>query len=69
MSVILVEQYIDFAKNAGDLFYVLERGSVDEKGPIADLDDDLVDRYLMVLRRCFSPVPKARHQIPFTKRR
>ena len=48
MSVILVEQYIDFAKNAGDLFYILERGSVVEKGPIADLDDDLVDRYLMV---------------------
>ena len=48
MSVILVEQYIDFAKNAGDLFYILERGSVVEKGPIAELDDSLVDRYLMV---------------------
>jgi urea transport system ATP-binding protein len=48
MSVILVEQYIDFARNAGDLFYILERGFVVQKGPIADLDDSLVDRYLMV---------------------
>ncbi|MDQ8201646.1 urea ABC transporter ATP-binding subunit UrtE [Pelagicoccus sp. SDUM812003] len=48
MSVILVEQYIDFARNACDSFYILERGSVVEKGPIARLDDGLVERYLTV---------------------
>jgi len=48
MSIILVEQYIDFARNASDYFYILERGSVVENGPIANLDDDLVARYLTV---------------------
>ena len=48
MSIILVEQYIDFARNASDYFYILERGSVVENGPISKLDDDLVARYLTV---------------------
>lgn len=48
MSIILVEQYIDFARNACDSFYILERGSVVEKGPIGNLDEDLVERYLTV---------------------
>ncbi|MCH6255443.1 urea ABC transporter ATP-binding subunit UrtE [Puniceicoccaceae bacterium K14] len=48
MSVILVEQYIDFARNACDSFYILERGAVVQSGDIAKLDDDLVARYLTV---------------------
>lgn len=48
MSIILVEQYIDFARNACDAFYILERGSVVQNGPIAKLDDNLVARYLTV---------------------
>lgn len=48
MSVILVEQYLDFAKNASDRFYILERGSVVQKGEIDKLDDDLIARYLTV---------------------
>jgi len=48
MSVILVEQYIDFARNACDSFYILERGSVVKSGRIAALDDDLVERFLTV---------------------
>lgn len=48
MSIILVEQYIDFARNACDSFYILERGSVVEKGPIGNLDEELVERYLTV---------------------
>lgn len=48
MSIILVEQYIDFARNACDSFYILERGSVVQNGPITRLDDDMVARYLTV---------------------
>ncbi|MBD5781750.1 urea ABC transporter ATP-binding subunit UrtE [Pelagicoccus sp. NFK12] len=48
MSVILVEQYIDFARNACESFYILERGSVVQKGEIAKLDDDMVAKYLTV---------------------
>ncbi len=48
MSVILVEQYLDFAKNASDSFCILERGYVVQEGPILSLDDELIDRYLTV---------------------
>lgn len=48
MSVILVEQYIDFARNACDSFYILERGSVVQSGEIALLDDAMVAKYLTV---------------------
>ncbi len=48
MSVILVEQYIDFARNACESFYILERGSVVQQGQIAKLDDDMVEKYLTV---------------------
>lgn len=48
MSVILVEQYIDFARNACESFYILERGSVVQKGDISKLDDDMVAKYLTV---------------------
>jgi len=48
MSIILVEQYLDFAKNASDRFYILERGSIVQEGSIDKLDDDLIARYLTV---------------------
>lgn len=48
MSVILVEQYIDFARNACDSFYILERGAVVQSGEIAKLDDAMVAKYLTV---------------------
>lgn len=48
MSVILVEQYIDFARNACESFYILERGSVVQKGDISKLDDAMVAKYLTV---------------------
>ena len=48
MSIILVEQYLDFAKAASDRFYILDRGAVAEQGSTADLTDDLVARYLTV---------------------
>lgn len=48
MSVILVEQYIDFARNACESFYILERGSVAQSGDISKLDDAMVAKYLTV---------------------
>lgn len=48
MSVILVEQYIDFARNACESFYILERGSVVQQGDISLLDDKMVEDYLTV---------------------
>lgn len=48
MSIVLVEQYIDFARAACDYFYILERGAVVQDGAISKLDDDLVARYLTV---------------------
>ena len=48
LSVILVEQYLDFARNASDRFYILVRGSVVRKGEIDQLDNDLTVRYSTV---------------------
>ena len=48
MSILLVEQYLDFAKAAADYFYIMERGSMVEKGKIADLSDEIIAKYLSV---------------------
>lgn len=48
MSILLVEQYVDFCLNVADRFYVMDRGSVAAEGPIANLNDGLVKQYLTV---------------------
>ncbi|GHC57201.1 urea ABC transporter ATP-binding subunit UrtE [Roseibacillus persicicus] len=48
MTILLVEQYLDFAKSVSDHFYIMERGSVVERGEIALLSDELVAQYLSV---------------------
>lgn len=48
VSIILVEQYLDFAKAASDFFYILERGSIVKSGPTDELSDDLISRHLTV---------------------
>lgn len=48
VSIILVEQYLDFAKAASDAFYILDRGSIVKTGPVEELDDDLIARHLTV---------------------
>jgi len=48
MSILLVEQYLDFCLNVADRFYVLDRGSIAAEGPIADLNQSLVKQYLTV---------------------
>ena len=48
MSILLVEQYLDFCKELGDCFAILERGAVAASGPMAELTDDVVRKYLTV---------------------
>ena len=48
MSILLVEQYLDFCRELGDDFAILERGAVAASGPMADLSEDIVREYLTV---------------------
>lgn len=48
LSLILVEQYLDFAKAASDTFYILERGAVVQSGASESLSTSLIEQYLTV---------------------
>lgn len=48
ISILLVEQYLDFCVNVGDRFYIMDRGTSVADGPIGNLNQDIVKRYLTV---------------------
>ena len=48
ISILLVEQYLDFCLGVGDSFYIMDRGAVVAGGPIAHLNDDIVKKHLTV---------------------
>jgi urea transport system ATP-binding protein len=48
ISILLVEQYLDFALSVADTFYIMDRGSIVAEGPIAQLNDDVVKKHLTV---------------------
>ncbi len=48
MSILLVEQYLDFCKELGDDFAILERGAVAASGEMAALTDGIVKEFLTV---------------------
>ena len=48
ISILLVEQYLDFCLEVGDLFYIMDRGAVVAEGPISKLNDDIVKQHLTV---------------------
>ncbi len=48
MAILLVEQYLDFCKELGDDFAILERGSVAASDEMANLTDDIVKEFLTV---------------------
>lgn len=48
LSIILVEQYLDFAKAASDSFYILDRGNVVKSGVSGDLTSEVIEKYLTV---------------------
>lgn len=48
MSILLVEQYLDFCLEVADRFYVMDRGAVVAGGPIKNLNEEIVKKYLTV---------------------
>lgn len=48
MSILLVEQYLDFCKELGDDFAILERGAVAASGEMSSLSDEIVKDFLTV---------------------
>jgi len=48
MTILLVEQYLDFCRTLADDIYVMDRGEILHAGPAADLDRPDVRRHLMV---------------------
>ena len=48
ISILLVEQYLDFCLGVGDNFYIMDRGAIVAQGPIAHLNDDIVKQHLTV---------------------
>ena len=48
LSILLVEQYVDFCRAIADRFYAMDRGAVTIGGPIAELTDAVVQEHLQV---------------------
>jgi urea transport system ATP-binding protein len=48
MTILLVEQYLDFCREIADDIYIMDRGEIMHAGPAADLDLPEVRRHLMV---------------------
>jgi urea transport system ATP-binding protein len=48
MSILLVEQYFEFARELADRFIVMERGEIVEAGERAALEGDAVRRRLAI---------------------
>jgi len=48
ISILLVEQYLDFCRTVADLFYVMDRGTIVAEGAIANLNEEIVRKYLTV---------------------
>ena len=48
MTILLVEQYLDFCKELADHFAILDRGSVVAQGAVKDLTDRVVKDHLAV---------------------
>jgi len=48
MTVVLVEQYLDFVREFGQRFYIMNRGQVVAQGATGELTNELVSRHLSV---------------------
>jgi len=48
LSILLVEQYVDFCRAIADRFYAMDRGAVTISGPISELTDEVVKTHLQV---------------------
>ena len=48
MTIVLVEQYLDFVREFGQYFYIMDRGRVVAEGETAQLSTDIVNQHLSV---------------------
>ena len=48
MSILLVEQHLEFARSLADSFYIMEKGTIVASGGIGQLSDEVVRRHLTV---------------------
>ncbi len=48
MTIVLVEQYLDFVREFGNMFYIMNRGRVVAEGRTTELNHDIVSRHLSV---------------------
>jgi urea transport system ATP-binding protein len=48
ITILLVEQYLEFCKELADNFAILDRGSVVAQGPVSELTDKVVKQHLTV---------------------
>jgi urea transport system ATP-binding protein len=48
LAIVLVEQYLDFVREIGDEFHIMDRGKVVASGPTTGLSQELVAQHLMV---------------------
>ena len=48
ITILLVEQYLEFCKEMADNFAILDRGSVVAQGAVGDLTDEVVKQHLTV---------------------
>jgi urea transport system ATP-binding protein len=46
MAILLVEQYLDFARRLGDDYYIMERGAMVMSGDIAGLTEEHIKKHL-----------------------
>jgi urea transport system ATP-binding protein len=48
LTVILIEQNVEFAQRAGNRFVILDKGAIAAQGPIDALTDELVQKHLTI---------------------
>jgi urea transport system ATP-binding protein len=48
VSILLVEQYLEFALRLADYFYIMEKGSIVAQGPIGELSAEVAQRHLEI---------------------
>ena len=48
MTILLVEQYVDFIKEFGDRYYIMNRGRVVANGDTPQLSEAIVRQHLSV---------------------
>jgi len=48
VSILLVEQYLEFVLDMGDYYYIMEKGSIVSQGFIAELSDQVIWEHLAI---------------------